>query len=109
MSDIEWQALFWVVGGVAALITALLGIIRSLASKRITDLETLHRVNFKAIESLKERVIKIESGYATKEDLSDLFDSIQTEVLGNLKDGFTRVHQRIDELYKTPRGHHGKD
>ena len=87
----------FVVGGIALIMGWFINLVKNLASKRIDDLDELHKKNFQSIVDVDKRLTKIEDSYVTKLDLKELLDILRDDINNDVNKSFRRLHDRMDE------------
>ena len=88
-SDIE-HGFLMVFTGCLSLLGAIFVFVVNRYHKKQEDLEN-------AITNLKERVITLEDNHITRKNLDDIVEKIEKSIENTLM----RVHQRIDDIYKS--------
>ena len=83
---------------VAGVLAWCINLVKNLASKRMDDLEVLHKDNFKAIADLDKRMCKVENTFVTQSDLRELLDILREDINNDVNKSFNRLHARMDEV-----------
>lgn len=90
--------IIFLLGGAAVILGWFINLAKSLASKRMDNLEVLHEKNYEAITDLDHRLVTVEATYVPQADLRELIDILRVELDKDLDKSFNRVHSRIDEI-----------
>lgn len=93
------ELLVFVLGVICAVFGFLINWIKSMAAKRMDDLEKLHEHNSERIDGLKDRVVELEHTSVKRADLEFILGSWKEDIKESVDKSFERVHERIDEIY----------
>lgn len=94
------------IGGFVSILAWFINAVKSMATSRIEELDHKHKENSDRIDKQCEKIQELGTDVAVlkqtsikRDDLDKVFNGLREELKGDIDCVFTRIHERVDQLY----------